>query len=239
MCRASMYRRTLEIAMHDTRIQNKRAMPTDRYLICPPATKRTLLRRRTLSALLPLALLLSAPVVLAQADAPPDLERARELTQQARELRAEAEITFSAKERTCYERFRVNRCIENARQTRLEQIRQARAMEIESRRIELAEKQRQVAEADLPQPESIAPAEPQPAPTIAPADNTAAEAIRAQREAEAAAAEARAQADRAESDARRAEARARAEASAAERAEQARRDRERYDERIRKRQTGD
>lgn len=205
-----------------------------------PTLNRPMPKRTPLGYLLPLALMLAATAALADSASEPDLERARELAQQARALRAEAETTYSTTERTCYEKFRVNRCLEDARQARLEHIREARAMEIESRRLELAVKQRQAAEAGLHAPARDAVrVEPQPAETVPSPDNAAAEAIRAQREADAAAAEVRAQADRARRDAERAESRAKAEAAAARRAEKAERDRERYDERIRRRQAED
>lgn len=193
-----------------------------------------------LKHLLPAALLATSVIAFAASAADGDLEHARALQERARELRADAEATYGATERACYEQFRVNRCLEEARQARLERIREARALEIEARRIELADKQRRAAEAGLQPPaHGTAPTDARPTPIVPPGDDAAAEAIRAQRAAEAAAAEARAQAERARRDAERAEARAKAEAAAARRAEKAARDRERYDERIRRRQAGD
>jgi len=190
--------------------------------------------------LLPATLLATSMIAFAAPAADIDLEHARALQERARELRADAEATYDATERACYEQFRVNRCLDEARQARLERIREARALEIEARRIELADKQRRAAEAGLQPPaHGAAPTEARPTAIVPSGDDAAAEAIRSQRAAEAAAAEARAQAERARRDAERAEARAKAEAAAARRAEKAARDRERYDERIRRRQAGD
>lgn len=166
-----------------------------------------------------------------------DLELARALEQQASELRALAESDYRVAEYECHQRFMVNHCLNEAHQLRLERIREARALEIRARRIELADRQRQAAEAGLPtQVESPTRAIPSPTEVSPPPADDAAEAIRARRAAEAAQAEARAQAAQAQRDAERQQARERAEAGAAERAEQAERDRERYDERIRKRE---
>lgn len=190
-------------------------------------------------------LILSALLVFATAasgDAPGvadeiDLELARTLDQQARELRARADADLKAAEYDCHQRFMVNRCLNEARQLRLERIREARELEIRARRIELAERQRRAAEAGMPtQAERPRGAIPAPTQIPAPPADDAAAAVQARRAAEAAEAEARARAAQAQRDAERQQARERAEAAAAKRAEQAERSRERYDERIRKRQ---
>ncbi len=168
----------------------------------------------------------------------PDLERARSLREQAKALRAEAEAGFRTAEPDCYRRFFVNRCLDRAKATRLEQIGQARQMDIEASRIELAKKQRDALAAGRIDPPPGPPRDeaPVPAEIGAPASDEAAEAIRRAREAEAGRADAEAQAERERRDAARAAERAKAEAEAAERAEKAARDRERYDERIGRRE---
>jgi len=193
-----------------------------------------------LKTLLLTALLVTATAAFGEESSIPDeidLEHARALHEQARDLRSRAESDFSAAEPACYQRFLVNRCLDAARKQRLDQIREARALEIRARRIELADRQRQAAEAGMPmQAERSEGAIPAPTEISVPPANDAAEEVRARRAAEAEQAEARAQAERAQRDAERQQTRERAEAAAARRAEQAERDRERYDERIRKRE---
>lgn len=190
--------------------------------------------------LLSAVLLAAASTAIAEPAAEAALERARALEARARALRVEAEATHDAAARGCHAQFRVNDCLDEARRARLERIREARALEIEARRIELADKQRRAAEAGLQPPAREGAARvPPPTEIEIPGDDPAAEAIRARRAAEAEAAEARARAERERRDAERAEARAKAEAAAARRAEQAERARARYDERIRERQAAD
>ena len=169
----------------------------------------------------------------AAAAAETDLERAERLLDDAKALRTAAEEGFRAAEPACYERFLVNRCLAQASDARLEQIRRARAMENEANRIKLADKQRQAAEAGRVAGEGpTAPATPAESVDIVP--DAAAEALRRDREAEARRQEAEAAGAQRERDAAKAQERAKAEAAAARRAEQAARDRARYDERIRK-----
>lgn len=169
-------------------------------------------------------------------DALPDLATARAMHDEAEALRDLAESDFRAAEPGCYERFLVNRCLDQARALRLDRIRAARAMEIEARRIELAHKRAEVEAAARPQ--SVTSTDTTiPTPTAipeVPVDDAAAH-IRAQREAQAREAEARRQEQLEKRDAERAVDRARAEEAAARRAERAERDRERYEERIRER----
>jgi len=73
--------------------------------------------------------------------------RKAELEAQAKTLRSEADATYNATEPGCYEKFLVNRCIDQAKQQRLETIQRARALEAEARQIELAQRQRAAAEA--------------------------------------------------------------------------------------------
>lgn len=191
-----------------------------------------LLRTLTLAILLAI----SSAALGDSPDTLPDLAEARGMQDEARALRDLAESEFRATEPGCYQRFLVNRCLDQARALRLERIRAARALEIEARRIELTHKRAQ-AEAEsraggvtstdtsIPTPTAI--------PEI-PMDDAAAH-IRAQRAAQAREAEARRQQQLKQQDADRAVDRARAEEAAARRAERADRDRQRYDERIRER----
>lgn len=80
------------------------------------------------------------------ADATPDpeaeLARAKALRSQAGMLRDTAEARFDDENAACFKRFLVNRCIDQAKQRRLADVRQARAMDLEADRIELADKNR-------------------------------------------------------------------------------------------------
>lgn len=196
----------------------------------------------------PLALLCAALLTLPAAafadttptdtatSAPAEDEAARieRLKAEGAALRAEAKATYAATEPGCYERFLVNRCIDEAKHQRLETIKRARAVEAEARRLELAARQRAAAEAsrtttDAPQ----TAAQPSPSGDAEIVPPPEAERLHAEREAAAQRAEAAARAERAAKDAERARARRAAEAEAAARAEQAARDRARYEERIR------
>ena len=172
--------------------------------------------------------------------------RAEALEADGKALRAEAEATYEATVPGCYDRFFVNRCIDQAKKKRLETVKRARELEAESRRITLAERQRVAAEAGARADRPLTPAAPSalpatPAATVsAPSPDTRiapspeAERIRAQREANTRAAETEAASKRATADAERAAERRQAEEAAAARARQAAEDRARYDERIRK-----
>ncbi len=168
-----------------------------------------------------------------------DLERARMLREQAAALRSEAETRFRVAEPACYERFLVNRCLDNARRERLDAIRQAREMEIESRRIELADKRRQAEEAGLVS--GIGAPPPEPAPSTVPSAMTddEAQALRERRAAEARRAEAQAREERQLRDARRAEERARSAEEAQRRADRAAADAERRERRFEERSRED
>ena len=173
-------------------------------------------------------------------------ERAEALEAEGKALRAEAEATYEATVPGCYDRFFVNRCIDQAKKKRLETVQRARALEAESRRITLAERQRVAAEAGARADRPLTPAAPNALPATpatqpaAPSADTRiapspeAERIRAQREANTRAAETEAASKRATADAERAAERRQAEEAAAARARQAAEDRARYDERIRK-----
>ena len=172
--------------------------------------------------------------------------RAEALEADGKALRAEAEATYEATVPGCYDRFFVNRCIDQAKKKRLETVKRARELEAESRRLTLAERQRVAAEAGAKAERPLTPATPTALPATSPAAVSApspdtriapspeAERIRAEREAATRAAETQAARSRAANDAQRAADRRQAEADAASRAQQAAEDRARYDERIRK-----
>ena len=214
----------------------------------PPSSA---IARRSVAAGL-FAALLATAALPAHAQTPDEAARAAEraraaaLEAEGKALRAEAEATYQATVPGCYERFLVNRCIDQAKKQRLETIQRARAVEAEARRITLAERQRVAAEAGAKADRPLTPAAPNALPATpatqpaAPSADTRiapspeAERIRAQREANTRAAETEAASKRATADAERAAERRQAEEAAAARARQAAEDRARYDERIRK-----
>jgi hypothetical protein len=87
-------------------------------------------------------------------------ERARDLRERAKTMRASADSQYAITEYDCYSRFMVNRCIDQAKLERLARIREARLMEIEANRLELAERQRVAADQGLPSttPPAVEPA---------------------------------------------------------------------------------
>ena len=219
-----------------------------------------MIRLRSLSAVIArhcvasglFAAVLATAALPAHAQTPDEAARAAEraraeaLEAEGKALRAEAEATYEATVPGCYDRFFVNRCIDQAKKKRLETVQRARALEAESRRITLAERQRVAAEAGARAERPLTPAAPSALPATpatqpgAPSADTRiapspeAERIRAEREANTRAAETEAASKRATADAERAAERRQAEEAAAARARQAAEDRARYDERIRK-----
>lgn len=219
-----------------------------------------MIRLRSLSAVIArhcvasglFAALLATAALPAHAQTPDESARAAEraraeaLEAEGKVLRAEAEATYEATVPGCYEKFLVNRCIDQAKKQRLQTIQRARELEAQSRRITLAERQRAAAEAGARAERPLTPATPSALPATpstqpgAPSADTRiapspeAERIRAEREANTRAAEAQAARTRAATDAERAAERRQAEEAAAARARQAAEDRARYDERIRK-----
>ena len=219
-----------------------------------------MIRLRSLSAVIArhcvasglFAALLATAALPAHAQTPDEAARAAEraraeaLEAEGKALRVEAEATYEATVPGCYDRFFVNRCIDQAKKKRLETIQRARALEAESRSITLAERQRVAAEAGARADRPLTPAAPNALPATpatqpaAPSADTRiapspeAERIRAEREANTRAAETEAASKRATADAERAAERRQAEEAAAARARQAAEDRARYDERIRK-----
>lgn len=192
------------------------------------------------------AAVLACGALPADAQAEDAAARAEALETEGKALRAEAEATYEAAVPGCYDKFFVNHCIDQARKKRLATVQRARALEAESRRITLAERQRVAAEAGAKAKRPVTPATsgarpvtPAAAVSAPPADapaapSTEAERIRAEREATTRAAEAAAARSRATTDAQRAADRRQAEEDAANRAQEAAQDRARYDERIRK-----
>lgn len=186
--------------------------------------------------LLCLLLTLAAPLAQAAdaAGGESDSARSARLKDEAKALRDKAESTFASEEPQCYRRVLVNRCIDQAKQARLETIREARALEAEARKLDLAERQRAAAETGRSRTDApMQPSAPSAAgdATVRPAPE--AEATRAERASALERAEAEARAGRAARDAERARERSATEAEAARRAEQSARDRARYEERIR------
>lgn len=206
------------------------------------------MRRSRLFRLFPLSslatLMFALPLAgLARADEAPDLARAAALHSEAAAIREAATLRFSDEEIACYARFLVNRCIDQARARRVESIRQARALDTEADAIELAEKNRRFTErmeeqaANAPQ-KAVERAEQE-------AKNRAESEARLRQLSEKDAERLKNEQDaktrgmleaeaRHRHEAEQARRRADEAAAAAQRAEQARSDREDYDERARK-----
>ncbi|MBR0566932.1 hypothetical protein J5J83_12490 [Azoarcus sp. L1K30] len=163
-----------------------------------------------------------------------DSERSRQLKNEAAQLRKQAEAQYQAAEPACYQRFLVNSCIDSAKQEHLDSIRRARALEAEARKIDLAERQRAASKAMADNPGAPQSASaPSPAGNATVAPQPEAEQLRADRARAAAAAEHEADLARAARDETRSRERDKAAAAAAQRAEDAARERARYDARIR------
>ncbi|MDR2208744.1 MAG: hypothetical protein LBE22_07230 [Azoarcus sp.] len=79
--------------------------------------------------------------------APKPAERIKQLQDEAGNMRTQAETHYKTTETACYKRFFVNNCIDKAKAERLEAIRRARELEAEAHQIDLAERQRKAAEA--------------------------------------------------------------------------------------------
>ncbi len=205
----------------------------------------------------------AAPALAADASVTPDPARAQALRMQADTLERNAEQRFLHEEAGCYDRFLVNRCLDQARERRLADVREARALNIEARRIEravnLAELEalnaQRAADGRPPLGDGFEPGEPfdsVPAPSAdvttkippvpaktdipIPPDDPAAVRLRAQREAALREAERAEAAVEAQRDAAAATRRSEEAAAAAVRAEEAEQRRARYDQRIRERE---
>lgn len=169
--------------------------------------------------------------------------RSEKLRTEAAGLRDAAEARFLEEHIACYQRFLVNRCIDQARERRVLEIRKARALDLEASRIDLADKnvrfdERQAEEAEAAPRKAVERAELEArnrAETEERLRNLSekdAQRIKNEQDAKSRAlldAEERNRHEAAEAQRRAAEAEA-----AAKRAEQARSDRQDYDERARK-----
>ncbi|MDR1463657.1 MAG: hypothetical protein LBI68_11110 [Azoarcus sp.] len=153
-------------------------------------------------------------------------ERIETLRGEAERLRAEADSVYQATEAACYKRFLVNSCIDEAKSERLLTVRRARELEAEAHRLDLAERNQAAAEAAKKAEKravlssSTTTAKPSPdvaTPAMPPEDARAYKPVARQ------GASAKKSRERADNARKRANARAKA----------ARRDRERYDARIR------
>ncbi len=83
-----------------------------------------------------LATLLAAPLLHAQQD---EID-SRALRERAQALRAAAEQAFITTSAACYDKFFVNACLDNARQTRTEAVVEARKLEAKANRIARAKR---------------------------------------------------------------------------------------------------
>lgn len=167
-------------------------------------------------------------------DSSAEAARIEQLKAEAAQLRDRAEAHYQTTEADCYARFMVNRCIDQAKQARLEQIRGARVLEAEARKLELAERQRVAAEVSRGSPAAPLPSTiPSPAADAVITPSAEAERLRAERAGVAEQAEADTRAAQTAKDLERARERRQADEDAARRAEQAARERARYEERIR------
>lgn len=170
------------------------------------------------------------------ANATAELARASHMREEASALRSKADADLAAETQACQARFLVNRCIANAKEARLGTVAKARALEIEARRIELAQQRLDPAVAGRSRTDAPAqPAAPNPLDTLSPPADPAATATRQERNVEAGRAAKAASAARAQKDAEKTRARQAAETDAAARAQSAAQDRARYDERRQKR----
>jgi hypothetical protein len=167
----------------------------------------------------------TAPVSPDTSDAPPvdPTHRIKALRAEAEQLRERAETTYQTAEADCYHRFLVNYCIDEAKSERLAVVRRARVLEAEARTLDLAERSRAAAEASakaeklgiLERPTTAAQPQPDVATPKMPPESRARSRAALPK------------------DSKTATERARARTQAAHRAETARRDRERYDARVR------
>lgn len=113
--------------------------------------------RPIVSAAFALFAAVTLPAIAAEAEPAPDLAHAAHLREDATRIRDAAEARFAEDEPACYKRFLVNRCLDQAKDRRVLEIRRARQMDLEAGRIELADKNRRYAErkaeqsADAPQ----------------------------------------------------------------------------------------
>ncbi|MDR1424948.1 MAG: hypothetical protein LBI92_10165 [Azoarcus sp.] len=163
----------------------------------------------------------NAAVAPTAPDAGDPTERMEALRDEASRLRDGADDTYQKAEETCYHKILVNSCIDNAKSARLELVRRARALEAEAYQLDLAERNRAAAEAAQraeQHPPAVSAAE--PTPDVAPPASRSGKAVeRTLTRGGKIVAKSRNQ--------------TKARAEAARRAKTTRRDRERYDARIR------
>jgi hypothetical protein len=79
---------------------------------------------------------------------PKPAKRIQQLRDEAEALRDQAEATYRKTETACYKRFFVNSCIDDAKSERLATIRRAREIENEAYQMDLAERRRVAAETE-------------------------------------------------------------------------------------------
>lgn len=161
-------------------------------------------------------------------------EESDALREEARAVRTAAEKQQRQAHVDCLRRYFVQACQDKAQEARLAEIDRARALEQQAARLELARKRQEAAARDARVAETVRerPHAAAPLPT-GEADDEHAAQLRHEREREAARAEHFADEMRSREDAAREADRHAREAEAQERAERARRDRARYDARLR------
>lgn len=98
------------------------------------------------AAALALLIAFTLPATAANDEPAPDMARAAQSRQDATRIREAAEARFGEDEPACYKRFLVNRCLDQAKERRVLEIRRARQMDVEAGHIELADKNRRYAE---------------------------------------------------------------------------------------------
>ena len=87
------------------------------------------------------------PSAVPAADVPDgEVARVARMHDEAKTIRETAEARFIDEQIDCYKRFLVNRCLDQARERRVQDIRRARELDLDASRIELAEKNRKYAE---------------------------------------------------------------------------------------------
>jgi hypothetical protein len=69
-----------------------------------------------------------------------DTDSSENLRAQARSIRKAAEADFAQRESGCYDRFRVNACLDDAREDRTAQMQTARKLEARANRIDRGER---------------------------------------------------------------------------------------------------
>jgi len=73
-------------------------------------------------------------------------DRAKSLHEQAEAMKSEAETSFAAENKACWDKFLVNRCMDNAKKAKQEKLIQAHRVKQEARDIERDLRKREFAE---------------------------------------------------------------------------------------------